>query len=159
MGTSTNAEISYGILLGDEDDDFELPWDAEDSEFDGDVEDWWRYYCGYTNPHEYPWDDRGQYKPGFREDDPRISDYFQHRREWMEANPVPFEMVNACHIDYPTYIIAVPSSVKTVYRGSPKAFNPADLVPNADDLRRFLEMVKVLKIEGEPQWWLSSYWG
>ncbi len=100
MGTSTDGIICMGIFTGEES-PFEvcsrtgdLP-DADD--FIYDAEGWWFAYKGYDGPDDYT-----------------------AEKEWLEENPMPFEMFNTCSGDYPMWIIAVPGTGITARRGYPE---------------------------------------
>lgn len=156
MGVSTNGQISYGILF---EEGFEFPWDCE--QFDGDIEDWWKSANGYQNPEFDPYDERGDYKPGVTKDDPRIAAYHGHAREWLQANPVPVELVNCCSADCPIYILSLPEFGATANRGYPQAFHPTLLVERPEHAQQLVDFCAKYGIEtsDEPKWWLSSYWG
>jgi hypothetical protein len=66
------------------------------------------------------------------------------------------------------YMIAVPSSSKHNYRGSPEAFDPSKLTVTPEEVRilkEFMEKyvpfedIEDKKFSPEPKWYLSSYWG
>jgi len=159
MGQSTNGQLCYGIVF---DEGFEFPW----TNFDGDggeLEDWWIEVAhGYKPPFEC-FDEDGDYLPGFKTHDPRVDEYFSHRRAFKNAHPLPVVEVNYCSGDYPMYILAVPQSCRSNYRGDPKSIDPAQLVVTADQVNLLLDFCKThgieLTAEQSPQWWLSSYWG
>ena len=60
MVQSTDGQLSYGVVF---DEDFEFPWDAE--KWEGDIEEWWRDVKGFSNPMYYPFDQEGDYEPGY----------------------------------------------------------------------------------------------
>lgn len=70
------------------------------------------------------------------------------------------EVITHCSGEYPLYIVAVPGSVKSAYRGSPTRINP-DVEFNISDydVERFLEWCNENGVEAKPQWFLFSYWG
>lgn len=163
MGTSTDGEISFGIKF---DEDFEFPWDQESDDgecshsFEGDIDEWWRAMNGFDRG-DYPFDERGNYKPGITGDDPRISEYFARQNAWDAAHPLPVQLVNYQHCDYAAYILAVPQSVITANRGSPVEIKIEALKTNEAAKQVLLDFCKRFEIEidDEPKWWLSSYWG
>ncbi len=161
MSTSTNGEISFGILF---DEGFEFPWQDEDG--NDEIEDWWRKVNGFVDVHQ-PWTPEGEWAEGFSENDPRYQEYRDARSAWGKAHPLPIELVNCCSCDCPQYILAYPGSVKTAYRGSPVEIGvELDIDPNA--AASLVEFCKKYGIEHDPEysdldmvpkWWLSSYWG
>lgn len=163
MGQSTDGQICYGILL---DDGIEFPWDAD--EFGGDEEGWWRKISDYKPLHVcFVSDD---YAPGFGKTDPRVGEQFAHERAWLDANPLPFKMVNCCSGDYPIWIIAVPDSFISCYRGEPTKLLQRDEfsgmvctpgVVSWDEVEALIAFCKKHSIAPDaiPAWYLSSYWG
>lgn len=163
MGTSTNGEISFGIMF---EEDFEFPWDEEmdDGEnshnFEGDIEEWWRLMNGFSIA-DSPYDQQGNYKPGVKEGDPRINAYHERQCEWDKAHPLPVQLVNYQSGDCPAYILAVPQSVITARRGCPEVLKIEELNTNEAATTVLVEFCKRFGIEHDqqPKWWLSSYWG
>lgn len=161
MGVSTDGIIFCGWPL---EEDVELPWGAcdEDGEYDeGDHEEWWRRISGFENLFQL-YNERGEYVGGVRPDDEKIGAYYEHRRKWLEANPIPFEVVNYCSGDYPIYAIALNGTVTTARRGFPQKFDPEEMeidLEEADRIRLlFLEHGMHLP-DDDPAWHLASYWG
>lgn len=155
MSVSTDGQINYGIPF---EEGFEFPWDDESGETG--IEDWWMEANGYKPPFQ-PFTSEGDYAPGFSKDDPRIDEYFKHRREWLEKNPVPVEDVNYCSGDCPMILLAVPGLGLSCSRGYPEAFDPQSLVATEEQRAMLLEFCKRWGIETdeEPKWYLTSYWG
>lgn len=150
MGISSDGHISYGYLLND---DAELPWED-------DLEGWWRQINSYKSPFEV-YNDKGEYIGGKRPDDQVIDDYYQHMRDWEEANPLPVELVNSKSYDYPLYILAVPGTYKSVFRGCPETFEPSELTVDAAKLAAldaFIAAHKLEPVKG-PAWFLGSLYG
>lgn len=144
MGVSTDGQISYGLLLTE---DQELPWDEEP--YEGDIEEWWCYeVLGFTPSTS----------------DEEIEVIIEEEEAFIKRNgKIPISLVNACSGDYPTWIIAIPESILTASRGFPQIFNPMTLAENAPlkwngILTNFCKHHGV-KYTGVPQWYLSSYWG
>lgn len=155
MGVSTNGIIGFGVVC---DEGTELPWDTE--EFDGDIEEWWRRENDFRDIHS-PWTPDGNYATGWGDKDPRLDEYYRHRREWLESHPVPIELENYCSGDCPMYALTVPGLGTSCRRGYPKTFEPSELVATpdqAESLKAFL-MKYGIEYEGEPGWLLMSYWG
>jgi hypothetical protein len=154
MSTSTDGQICYGILF---EEDFEFPW----SEFDDDIEDWWRHINNYENPNPSPFDEKGYYLPGIKRDSLEITKYFDHSREWDEKNPIPIKIVNYCSANEPMIILAVKRTVLTANRGYSTSFNPSSLVVSSEEREELLEFCEkyIGKVPESPRWWLSSYWG
>jgi len=143
MGTSTNANIFYGILLDEEQ---ELPWGLSSDEEDKpeDVEEWWLNLHGIKRDDLEQWND-------WRE---RVNKHLAH-------NPIPFEEVNYCSEEYPMIALAVPRTVITATRGDPTTIEQWDFVCSAGELLHFAANIKKLGIVEmpTPRWYLSSYWG
>jgi len=164
MGVSTDGQISFGILF---EEGYEFPWDCE--AHDGDVEDWWIYkVCGYKNPIEL-YDGKGEYING-REPSKEESDlYYDTKRKFFEAHPIPVELVNYCSGDYPMYMVALPNSCMSNSRGDPKEIDLQKLTVTEEDKAKLIEFCeKHCKPsedsccefpEMKPKWYLSSYWG
>lgn len=155
MGTSTNGIIGFGVPC---DEECEFPWDAE--EFEGDVETWWRHENGFVDIHN-PWTEDGKYAAGWTKNDPRFDAYYNHRRAWLEANPVPIEAENYCSGDYPMYAITIPGVGAFCRRGDPATFDPSNLVVTPEQISALKSFLDKYSIEhnGEPRWLLMSYWG
>ena len=147
MGTSTDGQLCFGIMLEEE----VLPW--------GDVslEDMWLDTLGFSA--ESPYDEFDEYKPGYSADDPRIDEYYEQKSAMLRDNPPPIEEVNYCSGDCPMMILAVPSSCLTCHRGYPLQIDPAKLVVTDEEVKALLDFCQRFGLSGEPTWWLSSYWG
>lgn len=159
MGVSTNGQICYGVCF---EEGYKFPWDSEGNVTD--EEDWWTHVINkYPEPDFYLPEDQqtptNYHKPGVT--DEQVSAYFREKREWFTQHPLPITMVNSCSGEYPMWILAIPSSVKTANRGFPQRFEPSDLVVSGADKAALLDFCKTysLEFEGEPGWYLSSYWG
>lgn len=157
MSTSTDGEISYGVLF---EEGTEFPWDAE--QFEGDIDNWWvEGVHGFKHSFEM-FDERGNWLPGFEKDKAARDRYYGEKREFEKALPkLPVELVNVCHADYPQYVLALRGTVKTANRGYPVKFNPAELVVTEEQRAALLDFCAKygLAPEEEPAWYLSSYWG
>lgn len=178
MGVSTDGQLCFGVMF---DEGFEFPWGYDgDGEFEGDIEEWWKSVKGFAHPMESPWDEAGNRKPGYRDDDPRIDEYFRVKRKWLEENPVPVALVNYCSGDCPMWILSLDDERlnMTARRGYPLVVNVLDLQRAVEEtqadrvLRQFMQMYGIGKggltdsstrfnEDGEvlvPKWWLSSCW-
>lgn len=157
MSTSTDGQISYGILF---DEGYEFPWSTD--EYEDDIDNWWREVNGYINPIDSPYTEDGAgYKPGYSSNHPQVDEYWRHPREWKEANPIPVELVNYQSGEVPAYILAVPSTVQTARRGYPEPFVPESLIVSGQDRQALIDFCAKYDIEMDtpPSWYLSSYWG
>lgn len=168
MGQSTNGQICFGVQLADPEGG--LPW-LDDHD---DVEAWWREHNGFVNPHQSPFTDEGEYRPEFEgtetsfgmkrsclneEGKVLCKRWSRAKYAWDKANPMPFEVINVCSLDYPMYALAVPGTLITALRGYPEDFVLTE--PSADDLQAFTTAVDGLSIETDgkpPRWILSSLW-
>jgi hypothetical protein len=160
MGVSTDAQISFGILFKEE--EAEFPWHGE--KYDWDIEEWWRDERGYKPPFEIWEESSAEHKKGITP--AQKSEYYKHRKEWLQQNPVPATEVNYCSGEFPMYILAVPSTVLTAYRGHPVELVPAQLIypPKASvvELRAFYAFIEKYfpeHLSPGPNWRLTSYWG
>ncbi len=154
MGQSTNGIIAYGSIF---EEGFEFPWD--DDKYDFDIGEWWECVMNYE-PIYQPWTESGGYAPGWVREDPRFTEYFQHKRDWLKENPLPVAVENYCHGDYPMYALVIPTTVITALRGDPESFDPRGLCFSATELHDFKKFMDLFEISyEEPQWLLMSYWG
>ena len=157
MGQSTDGQICYDILF---DDGVEFPWDSD--EHAGDIDDWWVYsVLGFCHSFELYVSGKGVYIGGHRPTKERISQYWGEYHEFLKINPVPVELVNYCSGDFPMYILAIPETCKAARRGHPEKFDPSELVVTARQIEVLLDFCKThaIEFEGDPAWYLSSYWG
>lgn len=165
MGVSTDGQICFGVAFPE---GFEFPWDKT---ADGDYERWWRGQLGYKPPFELYGPD-GEYIAGQKPSDARVTEYFKHKRDFDEANPLPVRVVNYCSGECPMYILAILEPFLKNSRGFPIGFDPSTLRVTEDQvgkLKAFIETyVEVEKdaleyFDGDktltPKWYLSSYWG
>jgi len=153
MGISTDGQICYGVLVEDK----ELPWGEE---YDWDIEDWWLDMQGYKPPFRL-YDEKGEYLDGKEPPRSKIEQYYREQREFIKSHPIPIEEVNYCSAEFPMYILAIPRTCIFAGRGFPEAFNPADLVVSDEEKQKLVDFCNTygIEFEGEPQWWLSSFWG
>lgn len=156
MGQSTNGQICFGVLFEEE---TSMPWDGGD--FDGDWEKWQAEVRGFRHKLEDPYDEHGEYKPGFDHDDPRVDAWMKEESDWKNENPAPFEVVNVCSGEHPIYVIAVPSTCQTASRGTPVEIFPDKLKFSEIELVNFRAFVGDFFPHANPEakWYLSSYWG
>ena len=155
MSQSTDGEISYGIKF---EEDFEFPWD--DDKYTYDIDDWWLEVLGYQIPFEV-YDKDGNYINNERPEEKVINEYYKHRREFLEQNPVPIQLVNYCCSLYPEYIVAIPSTIQTANRGCPVELNINELTFTDEERYKLIEFcIKYLNLTKEqcdPKWYLTSY--
>ena len=155
MGTSTDADIAYGIDLGD--DLYEMPWVSEDTEDDGDIEKWWLRECGYKDLYDDLWTEEGDYGEGYTNE--KNKENYAHKTKFMESHPCPVELHIHCSYDCPMYILAVKETTMSASRGYAVEFSPEDLKFKDEDKVAFDNFIKKYKIEGKPTWLLYSLWG
>lgn len=142
MGISTDAYLSYGCYLGEPEEDFgDLPWD-DDTKWEGDYKDWWlwtEHNIDTCNP-------------------PSSVDNLAIEHK------IPFTLLNAQHISFPMYILAIPSSIHLAERGRPKMLielnSPSNTEKQAlvDFYNKHLSSYthKTISLK-DLSWWLSSY--
>lgn len=155
MGVSTDGQLCFGILF---EEGYSFPWD--DDEYEGDLEKYWRSLKGFVNPLEFPYDEKGYYKPGFSFNDPRVRSYYEAANDWDKDNPIPITLVNYCSGDVPMYIIATKNI--SASRGSPGVIDPNFLNTDyEEEKKKIFDFLSACGIETteEPKWYLSSYWG
>lgn len=157
MGVSTDGQICYGILIDEEEG---LPWENE--EFDWTIENWWRKLQGFQSSAPIL-DDEGNYLNGVEPTEEQEAFYFKERKAFDQAHPLPlaFESVNVCSGNNPEYILAIPDTCLTANRGYPKSFAPGQLVVSEESRAALVKFCQDYEIatDGEPKWWLSSYYG
>jgi len=157
MTISTNGQICFGVIL---DEDNELPWDAED--FDGDIDYWWTFaVLGLKRSFEMFTPD-GDWIGGKEWPKDKSDQYYQERRDFEENNPkLPVELINYCSDEYPMYILAISETCYGARRGYPEKIIPVDLSVTNEQIAQLFDFCKTygVKFEGEPAWYLSSYWG
>ena len=153
MGVSTNGQICFGVLC---EEGQEFPWD----EYDGE-EEWWLKICAFK-PSLQVYDLHGNRLPGITE--AQCDKYWEEKRAFAEAHPLPVELVNYCSGDYPMYILAAKDTCQSASRGNAEEFAPAKLTVTPEQTEQLLDFCrKHIEWEGgnppEPKWYLSSYWG
>lgn len=157
MGHNAHALLCFGIRLDNEE---SQPWD-DDLAFDGDEQGWWRIAQGFKPVNESPFDEDGEYKPGFSSEDPRTKAWSAELWEWDKAHPFPFDLQMIGEADSPSYILCVRDQVKMAEWDECVQITPYDLKPLAvesSELRAFCEKHGVLT-DGDPAWWLTSFYG
>ena len=158
MSISSDAQISYGVLIEEEGMADMLPWIREGGEEFG---SWWLRETGFEHSFEI-YDGKGDYVNGMKPPDNIINKYYEEEDLWMKDHPFPFEEVNYCSSDTPMYILAIPGTTLTASRGYPAMFNPTTslfgMERQTQRLLDFCEKYNIKYTKG-PGWFLSSYWG
>ena len=153
MGLSTNGEISYGVPF---EEGYEFPWG------DKDIENWWIYdVLGFKHSFQI-YDKDGEYLNGVRPSEADVNRYYEEKDAFAKTQPkLPVEMVNYCSGDYPMYILAIPGTVQTAYRGNPHKLSSAQRVITDDEIVAFREFLSrfELKPSDTEDWYLTSYMG
>ena len=151
MSVSTDGLLFYGWLF---EEGAEFPWE------DYEEEEWWKQVAGYKKLHDLYdlYDRRGVFRPGVTPE--MVTAEYEHQREWDKANPLPFKVVNYCSDSCPIYALAV-GEVLTAARGYPIALVPSDLVVDEMVIVKVREVCRAhgVNLDGEPKWYLASYWG
>lgn len=157
MGSHPNGEISLGIAFPI---DFVFPWEDES------VENWWIKVKGFK-PTLYPYTEEGAYitpKPS----DEQIALYHQEKKDFLEANKLPFEEVTCYSYDYPSRILAVPKTTITAFEGVPEALDFNKLLLQEKELKNEIDALvnfvqeyieELDDIDLEVKWYLSAYYG
>jgi len=99
-------------------------------------------------------------------------DHFEDFEDWWAKQqpegeldveePEDIEMVWHYSSDYPMWILAVPGTQKTAWRGSPVSITEPDLLVDPDKRQKLIDFCEKYKIKyeaGQLGWWLCSYWG
>jgi len=156
MSTSTDGQICYGIVFPE---GYQFPWD--DETFCGDLSEWWLFESGWNFSGPCPWDESGDYAPGFSREDPRINVWYESRRLWLAGHPCPVIAINYQSAECPAWILAIPSTLTIAHRGYPKRIESQTITINSDHHRLFFDFIEKYNLQGEesPDWYLSSYWG
>ena len=158
MSISSDAQISYGVLIEEEGMDDMLPWIREGREA---LESWWLRETGFEHSFEI-YNGKGGYVNEMKPADNIIDKYYEEEDRWMKKHPLPLEEVNYCSSDTPMYILAVPNTLVTANRGYPTVLNldtfSVDMEQQKKQLLDFCENYNIKYIKG-PGWFLSSYWG
>ena len=152
MGISSNGLIAFGIPF---EEGFQFPWNEKN---EGDIEAWWLDVCGFK-PTLYPFTDEGEYIKGYT--DKMGNDYFAEKHAFQKEHPLPIELQNYCHGDYPMYMLCIEDSVIRASRGFPNELNPENLTAKEDWAKILTDFCKKHEIEipSEPKWYLFSYMG
>ena len=132
MSMSTEGTICYGVLVNSE---LILPWHDE----------------GYEEEYEW-WLKELNYKPKQNSEN-------EHRDklEFLEANPLPFEVINYCCESEPMFIFAAPSTVQKATRGYPKALKVKP-VPTGVLIDPVISFCRQYGIQHEePSWYLTTW--
>ena len=157
MGRSLSMHTAFGFVVPGE--GVEFPWDGDD--YEGDPKEWWREVNGYK-PLYQPYTDDGDYSPGWSRDDPRFGDYFQHRRDWLEANPMPFEVENAGVDDYTDTVLCVPGTLTNHWESSVELNAMDYLAPESVSVDAFWSCIEehLPLLKGKKASWLmfARYW-
>lgn len=146
MGMSTDAILCFGVtVVGDS----QVPWS------DREIEDWWMTdVCGYKPPFEI-YDEEGDYLNGIS--DEQIGSYYRASDKFLGENPLPVEVVQHCSPDDYMWMITVPGTVQTAYRGYPKVAKVE--TPDHDDILKLIGFCDEYDIEciEQPTWLLASW--
>lgn len=96
----------------------------------------------------------GQYPPEPEEgEEPSIAYQLCAREKWVDGIGV----VDHCSLTHPMFILTSENHYNA-YRGYPEAIDPSKLeMKDPENLRSFATKHEI-PIEGEPEWWLCSYW-
>ena len=151
MGTSTNGQLCYGVAF---EEDFEFPWGD-------DIDDWW-VYTVHKFEHSFElFDSAGCYLNGREPTDEGNTRYWQERRDFEAAHPLPVTLVNYCSGDCPMYVVAVPGTTVVARRGYPEVVDPSALLVTQDQYGQLMKFFTDFGIDAPstPSWLLTSYWG
>jgi hypothetical protein len=108
-----------------------------------------------------PYDERGECKPGVTDAD--ITAFWNAVQKWDKEHPMPFDVVNYCSAECPMYAIAMCGLGLTARRGCPEVIQAPRHLPHVDEsnVRAVVDVCAKhgIQLEGEPKWYLASYWG
>jgi len=152
MSQSTDGQLCYGILF---EEGYEFPWGEEDPE------DWYDKVRGFKSTYySQIYTPEGEYLNGKKPSKDLFDKHFDEEREFKKLHPMPFELVNYCSGDYPMYILAIPSTVKSASRGYPEVIDFKEIVFPPDELGAFKDFCNTHGFDAmEAKWYLSSYCG
>jgi hypothetical protein len=138
MGTSTDAELIYGVCLDDWDECGyeELPFAAGDE--DG-FEDTLARLAG---------------APSYGEGEFEV--IYPQRKAATDASPLM--LLRHCSHDYPMYILGLKATYKSASRGGAVEFDSLD-EPSVEDVQALYAFMREHGIEGDVKWVLCSMWG
>lgn len=150
MGQSPTATIIYGVSF---EEGHEFPW----TDLDDEIDEWWLLTCEDYTDKEYPFDDAGNWKDGWTEDDPRVNEYYKHKRDYLKFNPVPFEVCYVGGYDSTQFVLGVlNTSISADW--DPLELNKHEAEDTNIDL--FNDAMKKYSITNdEPRWLLVPFYG
>ena len=109
-----------------------------------------------------PWDDHEEIEAWwFKEKVGRDYESYEEYSLFLRENPCPVELVNACSLSHPMWILALAGTVRTALRGGPEIINPKSLHVKDEDKMPLIRIMSHYEIDhiGEgAQWYLASYW-
>ena len=157
MGTSSDGVLCFGIDFGE---DYEFPWDnykGDDSDEEGDIDDWWMIQSGYI-PSVEIYNKEGELIEGVTTE--TEDEYWGHRRKFQEQNPLPVDLALYCSYDYPMYILAVKGTQSSACRGEVVEIENLDVDHDSKKtLEDFCDKYLDLDADKIPKWYLCSLYG
>ena len=153
MSVSTDAKIFYGITF---EEGYEFPWDGYE-----DIEDWWIYGVNVFKHSFELYDSDGNHLNGRKPSGEEISRYFDEKKSFSKAHPIPVELVNCCSYNYPMYALAVPDTVIMASRGYPEVIDLSSFIVDNEKVNAMLKFCndQGIELNRDLSWILSSYWG
>jgi len=149
MGTSVEAEISFGVFI-DEGHGLDLPWEQDSCECD--IDFWWEQTNNKPeNPNKYPFDKNSVDKNEYEK-------WKNWETNWEIKHPMPFQKCYIYSYEYGGYILAAKSSVFGSC-GSVDEFNKDGLKVLDSEVEALKKVCKEYGIEGELRWYLTAYMG
>jgi hypothetical protein len=154
MGVSTDGCLAYGLVL----DEGEPSWIFEDSDWEVIIAE---KLCGLKPPSE-PYEGNEKIH----------REYWDKQKIALKEIDLCFE--NYCSGDYPIYMLAIASTVKTAKRGYPEKLNDFDskvhlyregnnpyLLESCwnDELKKACKKLDIKYDSKQVGYWLYSYWG
>lgn len=129
MSQNHYAKIAYGIQLEEgQEENFSFF-----EEFETDVREFWNKELGFKQLY----DSTGCYLNGIKPTEEEFKKYFKEQDDFEEQNPLPVDFENCSYMEYPNYILVIPSSVISIERGESLFFNPSDLKVSQEDIEKF----------------------
>ena len=155
MGISKRAYICYGVIPSNI---VDLPWSAEPYGYE--IDTWWLFeVLGFRHSFEI-YDENYEFIGGIRPPQATIDAYFQEEYDFRKHNPgLPVEIVEYGFGSNPSFILAVPFSVRVAHKCTPQQFDPRLLKVTEYEQQALISFCKQYNItfyEG-PRWWLSFY--
>ena len=148
MGNDLEAGLCYGVSFSEY---VEMPWHERD------IDEWWAEVHNYV-PLYTPFTQEGNYADGWCGDDPRFTEYYGHKRAWLEENPCPVECVYAGIYECcDTILIQKGAKISTYW--APSSIDVQKLPQPDTSVKDFIVKYMPDMECDEPSWFLYGFYG